>query len=175
MYFHCDAAIRKDGKIQAVRVHADTDNGGFFSDAQPTKFKIGLFHSISGCYAIPSGYLTAQGHYTNKAPGGVAYRCSFRITESMLFQERFMQTCAYEIGMDQAEFRRVNFIRELPHRTTFGFLVDSGDHDKCLDLALDQIDYDGLNARQDPARKQGTPSGPGLSCMSEPPRARTSP
>src|SRR5438067_2489640 len=52
MYFHCDAAIRKDGKIQAVRVHADTDNGGFFSDAQPTKFKIGLFHSIFGCYDI---------------------------------------------------------------------------------------------------------------------------
>ena len=114
MYFHGELALRKDGKIQAVRIHADTDNGAFFSDAQPTKFKIGLFHSTFGCYDIPYGHLTAQGHYTNKAPGGVAYRCSFRITESMLFQERFMQTCAYEIGMDQAEFRRRNFVREFP-------------------------------------------------------------
>ena len=168
IYFHCDAAIRKDGKIQAVRVHADTDNGGFFSDAQPTKFKIGLFHSIFGCYDIPYGYLTAQGHYTNKAPGGVAYRCSFRITESMLFQERFMQTCAYELGMDQAEFRRVNFIREFPHRTTFGFLVDSGDYDKCLDLALEKIDYYGFKERQKAARQQGRLLGIGISTMSEP-------
>ena len=168
MYFHGEAAIRKDGKIQAVRVHADTDNGGFFSDAQPTKFKIGLFHSIFGCYDIPYGYLTAQGHYTNKAPGGVAYRCSFRITESMLFQERFMQTCAYEMGMDQAEFRRVNFIREFPHRTTFGFLVDSGDYDKCLDLALEKIDYYGFKERQKAARAQGRLLGIGISTMAEP-------
>ncbi|HEU5002963.1 MAG TPA: aerobic carbon-monoxide dehydrogenase large subunit [Actinomycetota bacterium] len=168
IYFHCDAAIRKDGKIQAVRIHADTDNGGFFSDAQPTKFKIGLFHSIFGCYDIPYGYMTAQGHYTNKAPGGVAYRCSFRITESMLFQERFMQTCAYEIGMDQAEFRRVNFVREFPHRTTFGFLLDSGDYDKCLDLGLEKIDYYGFLERQKQARSQGRLLGIGISTMSEP-------
>jgi aerobic carbon-monoxide dehydrogenase large subunit len=168
VYFHCDAAIRKDGKIQAVRVHADADNGAFFSEAQPTKFKIGLFHSIFGCYDIPYGYLTAQGHYTNKAPGGVAYRCSFRITESMLFQERFMQTCAYELGMDQAEFRRVNFIREFPHRTTFGFLVDSGDYDKCLDLGLEKIDYYGFKERQKAARQQGRLLGIGISTMSEP-------
>jgi len=168
IYCHLEAAIRKDGKIQAVRVHADTDNGGFFSDAQPTKFKIGLFHSIFGCYDIPYGYLTAQGHYTNKAPGGVAYRCSFRITESMLFQERFMQTCAYEMGMDQAEFRRVNFVREFPHRTTFGFLLDSGDYDKCLDLGLEKIDYYGFKERQKAARQQGRLLGIGISTMSEP-------
>ncbi|MGH2718459.1 MAG: hypothetical protein ACRDJU_07760 [Actinomycetota bacterium] len=45
-------------------MHADTDNGAFFSDAQPTKFKIGLFHSTFGCYDIPYGHLTAQGHPT---------------------------------------------------------------------------------------------------------------
>jgi carbon-monoxide dehydrogenase large subunit len=79
-----------------------------------------------------------------------------------------MQTCAYEVGMDQAEFRRVNFIREFPHRTTFGFLVDSGDYDKCLDLALEKIDYDGFKARQTAARQQGRLLGLGLSCMAEP-------
>src|SRR5437879_13345634 len=86
----------------------------------------------------------------------------------MLFQERFMATCAYEIGMDQAEFRRVNFIREFPHRTTFGFLVDSGDCGKSLDLALEKIEYDGFRARQAAARKQGRLLGLGLSCIAEP-------
>src|SRR5437588_3275745 len=168
MYFHGELAVRKDGKIQAVRIHADTDNGAFFSDAQPTKFKIGLFHSTFGCYDIPYGHLTAQGHYTNKAPGGVAYRCSFRITEAMFFQERLMQTAAYELGIDQAEFRRRNFVREFPHRTTFGFLLDSGDYDKCLDLALEKVGYEEFLRRKDGARHDGRLLGIGISCMSEP-------
>src|SRR5207245_4033219 len=116
----------------------------------------------------PSGCLPAPGAYPSRAPGCVAYRCSFRITESMLFQERFMQTCAYELGMDQAEFRRVNFVREFPHRTTFGFLLDSGDYDKCLDLALEKIDYYGFKERQTAARQQGRLLGIGTSTMSEP-------
>jgi len=69
MYFHCDAAIRKDGKIQAVRVHADhRQRWVLLGPRSRRKFKIGLFHSIFGCYDVPYGYLTAQGHYTNKAP-----------------------------------------------------------------------------------------------------------
>ncbi|MCW3045667.1 MAG: carbon-monoxide dehydrogenase, large subunit, partial [Actinobacteria bacterium] len=168
MYFHGELAVRKDGKIQAVRIHADTDNGAFFSDAQPTKFKVGLFHSTFGCYDIPYGHLTAQGHYTNKAPGGVAYRCSFRITEAMFFQERLMQTAAYELGIDPAEFRRRNFVREFPHRTTFGFLVDSGDYDQCLDLALDKVGYEDFLRRKEEGRQEGRLLGIGISCMSEP-------
>ncbi|HKN89842.1 MAG TPA: aerobic carbon-monoxide dehydrogenase large subunit [Acidimicrobiia bacterium] len=168
MYFHCDAAIRKDGKIQAVRVHADADNGAFFSEAQPTKFKIGLFHSIFGCYDIPYGYLTAQGHYTNKAPGGVAYRCSFRVTEAMFFQERLIAAAAQDIGMDPAEFRRINFVREFPWRTTYGMLLDSGDYDKCLTLALEKLGYEELRKEQAEARKYGRYIGIGISTMTEP-------
>src|ERR1051326_3975619 len=163
IYYKGELALRKDGKILGVRYHVDTDNGAFFSDAQPTKFKVGLLHSAFGCYDIPYGYMTAQGHYTNKAPGGVAYRCSFRITEAMFFQERFMQTCAYEMGMDQAEFRRVNFVREFPHRTTFGMLLDSGDYDKCLDMALEKVDYYGFLDNQKEARQQARLLGIGIS------------
>src|SRR5207302_7310415 len=36
MYFHCDAAIRRDGKIQAVRVHAATDDAAVFSTDHTT-------------------------------------------------------------------------------------------------------------------------------------------
>jgi len=38
-------ALRSDGKILGIRFQADTDQGAFFSDAQPSKFKIGLVHS----------------------------------------------------------------------------------------------------------------------------------
>ena len=82
------AARRQDPR----RPHATStaDHGAFFSDAQPSKFKIGLLHSAFACYDIPAGHITAQGTYTNKAPGGVAYRCSFRVTEAMFFQERMV-------------------------------------------------------------------------------------
>jgi carbon-monoxide dehydrogenase large subunit len=168
MYLHSQLAIDNQGKILACRFHLDTDNGAFFSDAQPTKFKVGLAHSIMACYDIPYGHLTAQGHYTNKAPGGVAYRCSFRITEAMFFQERLMQTAAYEIGMDQADFRRINFVREFPFRTTFGMLLDSGDYDACLDLALEKLGYEQLLKEQEKARSQGRLIGIGISTMTEP-------
>ena len=112
-------ALRRDGKILGVRMHTDADHGAFFSDAQPSKFKIGLMHSTFSCYDIPAAHLTARGMYTNKAPGGVAYRCSFRVTEAMFFQERMVQAAADDLGMDQAEFRRRNFVRDddFPHRT----------------------------------------------------------
>lgn len=170
MYCHGQLAVREDGKILGVRLHADTDNGGFFADAQPSKFKIGLYHSAMACYDIPAGYCTAQGHYTNKAPGGVAYRCSFRVTEAMFFQERLIQQAAYDMEMDPAEFRRMNFVKpeQFPHRTPFGFLLDSGQYEKCLDLALDQIGYDDFLAEQEQAWAEGRRLGIGVSTMTEP-------
>ena len=59
-----------------------SDQGAFFADAQPTKFKAGLFHIVTGSYDIPAAWVETDGAYTNKAPGGVAYRCSFRVTEA---------------------------------------------------------------------------------------------
>ena len=135
-------ALRNDGKILGVRMHTDSDHGAFFSDAQPSKFKIGLMHSAFACYDIPNAHLTARGAYTNKAPGGVAYRCSFRVTEAMFFQERMIQAAADDLGMDQAEFRRRNLVRDddFPHRTPFGFLTDSGQYENCLLYTSDAAD-----------------------------------
>jgi carbon-monoxide dehydrogenase large subunit len=80
VYLRGEMALRRDGRILGVRMHTDADHGAFFADAQPSKFKIGLMHSAFACYDIPAAHLTARGLYTNKAPGGVAYRCSFRVT-----------------------------------------------------------------------------------------------
>ena len=72
----------------------------------------------------------ARGAYTNKAPGGVAYRCSFRITEASFLIERLVQTAAYELGIDPAEMRFKNFIQpeQFPYTTPTGFVYDSGDY-----------------------------------------------
>jgi Aerobic-type carbon monoxide dehydrogenase, large subunit CoxL/CutL homologs len=109
-------ALRKDGKILGVRMHTDADHGAFFSDAQPSKFKIGLMHSAFAAYDIPAAHLTAAAP-TQQGAGGVAYRCSFRVTEAMFFQERMVQAAADDLGMDQAAFRRMNFVGTRTSRT----------------------------------------------------------
>ena len=151
-------------------MHTDADHGAFFSDAQPSKFKIGLMHSAFAAYDIPAAHLTARGVYTNKAPGGVAYRCWFRVTEAMFFQERMVQAAADDLGMDQAAFRRMNFVRDddFPHRTPFGFLTDSGQYAKCLDVGLKAIDYENFRKEQAAARQRGRLLGLGISTMTEP-------
>ncbi len=170
VYLKGQLALRNDGKILGVRMHTDSDHGAFFSDAQPSKFKIGLMHSAFACYDIPAAHLTARGYYTNKAPGGVAYRCSFRVTEAMYFQERMVQAAADDLGMDQAEFRRKNFVRDddFPHRTAFGFLTDSGQYEKCLDVGLEAIGYDDFLKQKEEAKARGRLLGIGISTMTEP-------
>ena len=170
MYFDGQLALRSDGKILGIRFHADTDQGAFFSDAQPSKFKIGLVHSAFACYDVPAGHITARGTYTNKAPGGVAYRCSFRVTEAMFFQERMIAAAAADLGMDPAEFRRINLVRDdqFPYRTPFGFLTDSGQYQKCLDIGLEAIGYQDFLADQAEAAKHGRRLGIGISTMTEP-------
>ena len=56
----------------------------------------------TGSYDIPVAYLSVDGVYTNKAPGGVAYRCSFRVTEAAYFIERMIEVLAIKLGMDAA-------------------------------------------------------------------------
>src|SRR6266516_1347967 len=170
IYLECEFARRDDGKIFAVRMHVDSDHGAFFSDAQPSKFKIGLLHSTFACYDIQVGHLTARGTYTNKAPGGVAYRCSFRVTEAMFFQERMVQAAAHDLGVDQAEFRRVNLVKDdqFPFRTPFGFLTDSGQYAKCLDVGLKAVGYEDFRRQQAEAKARGRLLGLGISTMTEP-------
>jgi carbon-monoxide dehydrogenase large subunit len=170
MYLDSEIALRRDGKILGVRVHADADHGAFFSDAQPSKFKIGLLHSTFACYDVPVAHLTARGTYSNKAPGGVAYRCSFRVTEAMFFQERMIHAAANDLGMDQAEFRRMNFVRDdqFPHRTPFGFLLDSGQYEKCLDVGLKAVGYQDFLRQKEEAKARGRLLGIGISTMTEP-------
>jgi len=144
----------KNGKITGLPVDVIADHGAFDSTAQPTKFPAGFFHIVCGSYDLGASHVQVKAVYTNKAPGGVAYRCSFRVTEAMFFQERMMQAAADDLGLDQATFRRTNFVRDddFPHRTPLGFLTDSGQYAKCLDVGLAAIGYDDFRKEQAEAR-----------------------
>ena len=60
----------------------------------------GLFSICTGSYAIPNTYCRVDAVFTNKAPGGVAYRCSLRVTEAIYLIERMMDVLAQKVGVD---------------------------------------------------------------------------
>ena len=168
-YMTGELALSNDGRIQAMRVDMLSDQGAFYSDAQPTRYRAGLFHVCTGSYDFPHAHIKCRGAFTNKAPGGVAYRCSFRITEASYLIERLIQTAAYELGIDPAEMRLRNFIQpeQFPYETATGFVYDSGDYPTALRKALDAAGYDELRAEQAAAREEGRLVGIGIAHFTE--------
>ena len=168
-YMTGELALTDDGRIQAMRVDMLSDQGAFYSDAQPTRYRAGLFHVCTGSYDFPHAHIKCRGAFTNKAPGGVAYRCSFRITEASYLIERLMQTAADELGIDPAELRLRNFIQpeQFPYETATGFVYDSGDYPTALRKALDAAGYEELRAEQAAAREEGRLVGIGVAHFTE--------
>ncbi len=168
-YMDGELALKEDGTMTGLRVKMLSDQGYAYADAQPSKFKAGLFHIVTGSYDIPAAHVVTEGAYTNKAPGGVAYRCSFRVTEASFFIERLVQTAAYELGMDPAELRRKNFISpdKFPYTSATGFEYDSGNYEPALDQALERVGYKELREEQQRAREEGRLIGIGLASFTE--------
>ena len=118
---------------------------------------------------LPAAHIVTDGTYTNKAPGGVAYRCSFRVTEASYLIERLVQNAAYELDIDPAELRRRNFIQpdQFPYHSVTGFVYDSGDYPRAMQKALELIEYDKVRQEQEEARKEGKLIGIGLASFTE--------
>ena len=107
----------KDGKITGLKVKTIADHGYTDAAADPSKFPAGLFNVITGSYDFDNAFVEVDGVYTNKPPGGVAYRCSFRVTEAVHAIERMVDILAHDIGKDPAQLRMENFIRRTSSRT----------------------------------------------------------
>ena len=164
-----ELAADKDGKIKAVRVNVLADHGAFNTHAQPMKWPAGLFNIVTGSYDIPVGHVKVDGVYTNKAPGGVAYRCSFRVTEAAYLIERLIDILAQKTGVDKAEIRLRNFVQpdQFPYNSCLGWEYDSGDYPTALKKAMEALDYAGLRAEQAEKRERGELMGIGVSTFTE--------
>ncbi|MDA8370683.1 MAG: aerobic carbon-monoxide dehydrogenase large subunit [Nocardiopsaceae bacterium] len=164
-----EIAATRDGKILGVRVRVLADHGAFNGTAQPTKFPAGFFHVFTGSYDLQAAHCEVTGVYTNKAPGGVAYACSFRITEAVYLIERMVDVLAYELEMDQAELRMKNLLRpeQFPYTCATGWEYDSGDYPATLSLAMDMAGYQELREEQRAKRERGELMGIGISFFTE--------
>jgi carbon-monoxide dehydrogenase large subunit len=164
-----EIAATNEGKILGVRVNVIADHGAFNATAQPTKYPAGFFHVFTGSYDLEAAHCQVTGVYTNKAPGGVAYACSFRVTEAVYLVERMVDLLAKEMGTDPAELRLKNFLRpdQFPYPAKTGWVYDSGEYEPTMRKALEMAGYDELRREQAAKRERGELMGIGCSFFTE--------
>jgi len=169
--YHIDAelAADKDGRMTALRIKTIADHGYADAAANPSKFPAGLFSIVTGSYDIKTAFAEVDGVYTNKAPGGIAYRCSFRVTEAAHAIERMTDMLAQKLKVDAADFRLKNFIPadKFPYKSALGWEYDSGNYAGALKKAMDQIGYAALRKEQAEKRAKGELMGIGISSFTE--------
>jgi aerobic carbon-monoxide dehydrogenase large subunit len=168
-HMHGELAASRDGRIRAVRVSVLADHGAFNGTAQPSKFPAGFFGVFTGSYDLEAAHCRVTGVYTNKAPGGVAYSCSMRVTEAVYLIERLVDLLAYELEADPAELRMRNLLRpeQFPYTCQTGWTYDSGDYPRTLRLALEIAGYESLRKEQLAKRASGQHMGIGISFFTE--------
>jgi aerobic carbon-monoxide dehydrogenase large subunit len=164
-----EMAGTKNGKILATRFKVLADHGYTDASANPSKFPVGMFSICTGSYDYQTAYMEADAVYTNKPPGGVAYRCSFRVTEAVHAIERITDRFALEIKKDPAELRMQNFIKheDFPWHSPTGWIYDSGNYHAGLQKAMDAVGYHDLRKLQVEKRKEGKLMGIGIATFTE--------
>jgi carbon-monoxide dehydrogenase large subunit len=169
--YHIDAelAADKDGRMTALRIKTLADHGYADAAANPSKFPAGLFSICTGSYDLKHAFAEVDGVYTNKPPGGIAYRCSFRVTEAVHAIERMTDVLAQKLKIDPADFRLRNFIppEKFPYKSALGWEYDSGNYAGALKKAMDKVGYAELRREQAEKRKRGELMGIGISSFTE--------
>jgi aerobic carbon-monoxide dehydrogenase large subunit len=164
-----ELAANKDGTMTALRTKVVADHGAFDAAANPSKFPAGLYSICTGSYDLKQAFAEVDGVYTNKPPGGIAYRCSFRVTEAVHMIERMVDILAHDLNMDPAELRLKNFIKteDFPYKSALGWEYDSGNYPAALHLAMEKIGYGELRKEQAEKRARGELMGIGISSFTE--------
>ncbi len=169
--YHIDAELAADanGMITGLRVKTLADDGAADAAANPSKFPAGLYSIGTGSYNMKAAHFEVDAAYTTKPPGGVAYRCSFRVTEAVHMIERMTDIMAHDLGEDPAQFRMKNFIKpeQFPYASPTGWEYDSGNYGGALQLAMDMVGYDELRKEQLEKRARGELMGIGISSFTE--------
>jgi carbon-monoxide dehydrogenase large subunit len=152
----------RDGRVTGLRVRVIADCGAYPADASLMPMLTGLMSC--GVYEIPKVDFQFTCVVTNTTPIG-AYRGAGR-PEATALVERAIDMFASEIGMDPAEVRRLNFIKEFPHQTATGAHYDSGEYELALDKVLATAGYQALRAEQARRREEGGPLQLGIGLCS---------
>ncbi|MHB8567271.1 MAG: xanthine dehydrogenase family protein molybdopterin-binding subunit [Nitrososphaerales archaeon] len=160
-----EIAVKSDGTILGIKDRVVVDLGAYVSRAGFVE----AFNSaalIPGCYRFQNFSFELYGVVTDKTPLG-PYRGFGKSGPSFVI-ERMMDIVAKKIKIDPAEIRRKNLVEKFPHRNPAGPVYDSGDYQRCLELALEMADYENMRMGQEEKREKGEYIGIGISCSLAP-------
>lgn len=165
--YEVEAAVKKDGRITALKIKALEDIGGsasFLAGGGTLKPIVAL----TGPYRIEAVEYDVLWILTNKNPLS-PYRGLGQGPHNFML-ERIIEAIAKELKMDPIELRRRNFIKadEFPYTIPTGNVYDSGDYQAVLDLALKDAQYEFWKHEQSRLRKEGRHIGIGVAFTVEP-------
>jgi carbon-monoxide dehydrogenase large subunit len=164
---HAEMAFDADNKIIGLRADTLANMGAYlstFAPCIPTWLHGTL---LAGQYTTPAVYTNVKAVFTNTVPVD-AYRGAGR-PEATYILERIVNKAAQELGVDQAELRRKNYIQpsQFPYQTPVAVVYDTGDYEASLNMALQLGDYAGFAARKAEAKSRGKLRGIGLASYIE--------
>jgi len=162
---HAELAMDAKGQFLALKVHTHANLGAYlstFATAVPTILYATL---LAGQYKTPQIHVQVDAWFTNTAPVD-AYRGAGRPEASYLL-ERIISRAAQEMGMSQAQIRKINYIDQFPYQTPVALQYDTGDFHACLSQAELKADVAGFKARQDVSKAKGLLRGLGYSSYIE--------
>jgi len=152
------AGFDADGHLLALDIGFDL-NGGAYKTLTPVVLSRGLLHSF-GPYRCDDSRVRARAVATNCFPFG-AFR-GFGAPQSVFAIELHMTKAASRLGIDPAEIRRRNFLREGDVMPTGQVLKEHVDLDRLLDKALGDADYEKKRKRYEIENAQGGPVVKGI-------------
>ena len=164
---HAEMAFDANGKILALKADTLANMGAYlstFAPCVPTWLHGTL---LAGQYTTPAVYCNVRAVFTNTVPVD-AYRGA-GLPEATYILERLMSKAAQEMGVDQAELRRKNFIQpnQFPYQTPVAVVYDTGDYETALNEALKLSDYAGFPQRRAAAKAKGKLRGIGVASYIE--------
>ena len=159
---YVEAAYSGDGSLLALRTKYYTDLGAYSFGGTHGVAETLTPSGAAGAYTVENLHWEVFGVYTNKMTVG-PYR-GYGQHATAYAAERVMDGIAGALRLDPAEVRRRNLIptESFPYRTPTGRLHDSGDYIRCLDMALEEADYNGLREEQARLRESGQLLGIGI-------------
>jgi CO/xanthine dehydrogenase Mo-binding subunit len=159
-FLDVEVAVKADGTMTGFKVKAIDDCGAF-----PRYEPLGCIiwaQVTPGCYAWRNIRVDFTQVCTNKSP--VSPNRGYSRMQHLWLTERIVDIVAAELGLDPVEVRKKNYVKaeQMPYETPNGCVYDSGDYARCLDVALDLIGYEAIEARRAEAAARGKLLGLGI-------------
>ena len=144
--------VTPEGRLLAQDIEVVLD-GGAYVTLSPVVLSRGIIHA-AGPYACDHVRIDGRAMFTNAVPFG-AFR-GFGAPQTHFANERHMDRIAARLGMDPAELRRRNLLREGESTATGQVIRDGTDRQAVLERALALADYDAKRARHASFNASGT-------------------